>query len=141
MITGSVVCASFKKELLLGLHDFANHEFWMALYDATAPLDVNTTAYTATGEITAIGYTATGKPLGPAQVLLDPGSRVAIATFADPVWDDSVIVARAALIYNYTMQGRAVGILDFVTDRTSNHGPFHVVFPPADPSKALIRIL
>ena len=141
MITGSAVCSSFKRELLEGIHNFLTHEFRLALYDATASLDANTAAYVTDGEITGTGYTAGGKLLSGAQVLLNPGARAAYAVFADAVWNDSVIVARAALIYNASAGQRAVAVLDFGVDRTSNHGPFHVMFPPVGPSTALIRIL
>jgi hypothetical protein len=140
MISGTVVCSSFKQELFKKIHDFQADQFWLALYDVTASLDANTTNYTLAGEVTGIGYTAGGQLLTNPQVLLDPASRIAYATFADAQWDNSVIVARAALLYNATAQQRAVAVLDFGVDRVSNHGPFHVVFPPAGPSTALIRI-
>jgi hypothetical protein len=140
MISGTVVCSSFKQELLNGLHNFGAQQFWMALYDATASLDATTTAYITAGEVTGVGYIAGGQLLTNAQVLLDPASRTAFATFADALWDNSVITARAALIYNLTAQNRAVAVLDFGVDRVSNNGPFHVVFPPVGPSTALIRI-
>jgi hypothetical protein len=140
MISGTVVCSSFKQELLNGIHNFGAHQFGMALYDATANLDATTTAYLAAGEITGIGYTAGGQILTNPQVLLDAASRTAYVTFNDALWSNSVITARGALIYNLTAQNRAVAIFDFGVDRVSNHGPFQVVFPPAGPSTALIRI-
>jgi hypothetical protein len=140
MITASVVCSSFKRELLEKRHDFLADVFRIALYGAAAPLDSNTTAYLTEGEIVGLGYAAGGKDLVNAQVLLDPAARIAYATFDDPSWADSVIVARGALIYNQTAQQRAVAVLDFGVDRTSNHGPFTVQFPPPGPTTALIRI-
>jgi len=140
MIQGTVVCSSFKQELLAARHNFLTDQFFLALYAATAPLDSNTASYVTDGEIAGVGYVAGGQLLLNAQVLLDPASRVAYATFDNPTWNDSVITARGALIYNQTSQQRAVAVLDFGTDRTSNHGPFEVQFPPAGPSTALIRI-
>ena len=140
MIQGSVVCSSFKRELLEKRHDFSNDVFKIALYEAAAPLDSNTAAYATEGEIAALGYTAGGQNLVNAQILLDPAARIAYATFDDATWLDSVIVARGALIYNQTAQQRAVAVLDFGVDRTSNHGPFTVQFPPPGPTTALIRI-
>lgn len=140
MISGSTPCSSFKQELLLGLHDLQVDQFFLALYDATAPLDATTTVYTTTGEITGIGYTAGGQLLVNPQVLLDPSTRVAYATFDDAVWNNSSIVARAGLIYNQSAGQRAVAVLDFGIDRVSNQGPFQVQFPPPGPSTALIRI-
>lgn len=140
MITGTVVCSSFKRELLLGIHDFSADQFFLALYEAIADLSSSTLVYTPVGEITGIGYFAGGQLLTAPQVLLDTGARVAYVTFADATWLDSVITARGALLYNASKAARAVAVLDFGVDRVSNHGPFQVVFPPAGPSTALIRI-
>ena len=140
MIQGTVVCSSFKKELLQGIHNFSAGLFRIALYDATALLDATVTNYITPGEIAGLGYTAGGQDLANAQVLLDAGARVAYATFDDAVWNNSTIIARGALIYNQSAGQRAVAVLDFGVDRTSNNGPFHVQFPPLGPSTALIRI-
>src|SRR5262252_1004284 len=104
MITASTVCNSFKQELLQGVHNFPGDSFKIALYVATAPLGPATTVYLTEGEVTATGYTAGGSLLVNAQVFLDPNSRTAFATFDDATWDNSVIVARGALIYNQSKQ-------------------------------------
>lgn len=140
MIQGSVVCSSFKLELLVGIHNFVAGQFFIALYTVAAPLDSNTTNYVTDSEVAGVGYTPGGQLLLHPQVLLDEASRVAYVTFDNPVWNDSVIVARGALIYNQPAQQRAVAVLDFGSDQTSNHGPFAVQFPPVGPSTALIRI-
>jgi hypothetical protein len=49
-----------------------------------------------------------------------PRSPGGLASFDDAVWDNSVIVARGALIYSQTAGQRAVAVLDFGMDRTSN---------------------
>jgi hypothetical protein len=140
MIQGTVVCSTFKRELMLAQHNLATDLFKIALYDATAVLDANTTNYVTPGEITGTGYVAGGQNLVNPQVLLDLAARVAYASFDDAVWNDSVITARGALIYNQSAGQRAVAVLDFGVDRVSNHGPFHVQFPPLGSSTALIRI-
>jgi hypothetical protein len=140
VIAGNVVCSTFKRERLEARHNFATDLFKVALYDATAVLDSNTTSYVTSGEVIGTGYTAGGKNLAHPQVLLDLAARVAYASFDDAVWDNSVIVARGALIYNQTSGQRAVAVFDFGVDRTSNHGPFHVQFPPLGSNTALIRI-
>jgi hypothetical protein len=134
------VCSTFKLELLKGLHNFETDLFRIALYDAAADINANTINYVTEGEVAGVGYTAGGQDLVHPQVLLHTGARIAYVTFDDAVWSDSVIVARAALIYNQSAGQRAVAVLDFGTDRTSNHGPFHVQFPPAGPSTALVRV-
>lgn len=140
MISGSAICSNFKRELLEARHNFLTDEFRIALYVAAAEISAASTVYTTTGEVAGIGYAAGGQVLVNAQVLLDPDARIGFATFDDPVWNDSVIVARGALIYNQSAQQRAVAVVDFGVDRTSNHGPFQVQFPPPGANTALIRI-
>ncbi|HKD02418.1 MAG TPA: hypothetical protein VKB77_08330 [Terriglobales bacterium] len=141
MIAGSGLCSSFKRELLEGRHDFRSHVFQVALYTADAPLDVDaTTVYITQGEITGPGYSAGGMVLGGVQ-LLGPTARAAYVTWDDPIWNNSTLTARAALIYNQSAQQRAVCILDFTEDKSSNLGPFRIKLPPPAPSTALVRLL
>jgi hypothetical protein len=133
-------CDSFKRELLLAQHDFSAHEFRMALYTADADLSPSTTAYVTSGEITGPGYTVGGQPLRNVQIL-GPQSRASYITWDDPVWANSTLKARGALIYNQTAAQRAVVVLDFVTDQSSNSGDFRVKFPPPAPFTALVRLL
>jgi hypothetical protein len=139
MISGSAVCTSFKSELLCGRHAFDDDDFYMALYTAAAPLDPDvTTHYVVDGEITAPGYTAGGQLLLMPQIL--GMARIAYITFDDPIWPNSSIVARGALIYNASYGNAAVCILDFGRDQRSNQGTFQVQLPPAGPLTALVRI-
>lgn len=140
MISGSAVCSSFKQELFQAVHNFNGHQFRLALYTAAATLNAETTLYAPDFEVVGVGYDAGGKLLANVQVLLHPGARAAYVTFDDPIWGNSVIVARAGLIYNATAGNRAVAVFDFGADRTSNHGPFRVMLPPVGPATALIRI-
>jgi len=140
MITGSGPCASFKRELLEAKHDFTSDQFMMALYTADADLNVDTTAYTTQGEVSALGYGPGGQMLRGVQVL-GPQSRAAYVTWDDPVWLNSTITARAALIYNQTAGQRAVAVLDFGDNKSSNNGDFRVKLPPPAPTTALIRLL
>ena len=58
--------AIFKQNLLSGLENFASgtpYTYKIALYTASANLGASTTAYTATGEVTGLGYTQTGTVL------------------------------------------------------------------------------
>jgi hypothetical protein len=140
MIAGSGLCSSFKVELLQGMHNLLVDAIFMALYDDTAPLSVDTTtAYVTEGEITGPGYTAGGQRLVNAQIL-GPVARTAYVTWDDPIWSGT-LTARAALIYNQSVGQRAVAVLDFLTDQNSNQGTFRVQFPPVGPSTALIRLL
>jgi hypothetical protein len=145
--TGNFMCTSFKKELLFGVHDFANgaDTFNMALYTNSASFDASTTAYTATNEVSGTGYSAGGQAL----TNVDPttSGTTAFTDFADETWTTATITARGALIYNTTpntgsisVTNPAVVVLDFGADKTSTAGDFTVIFPTADASNAIIRI-
>ena len=145
--TGNYMCTSFKKELMFGVHDFANgaDTMKMALYTSSATLDATTTAYSATNETSGTGYSAGGQAL----TNVDPATSgtTAYTDFADETWSTASITARGALIYNSTpnttsisVTNPAVVVLDFGADKTSTAGDFTVVFPTADASNAIIRI-
>ena len=143
--SGNYMCTSFKKELLFGVHDFANgaDTFNMALYTNSASFDASTTAYTATNEVSGTGYSAGGQAL----TNVDPttSGTTAFTDFADETWTTATITARGALIYNTTTEGGsgttdAVVVLDFGSDKTSTAGDFTIQFPAADASNAIIRI-
>lgn len=141
MITGSGMCSTFKLELLEGIHNFLSDQFFIALYTSAANLNVDTTAvYVTEGESAGPGYTAGGQAMRNPQVL-GPVARTAFVTWDDPVWPASTLIARGALIYNQTKQQRAVAVLDFVNDQSSNTGEFHVKLPPPGAATALIRLL
>jgi hypothetical protein len=145
--TGNYMCTSFKKELMFGVHDFANgaDTFKIALYTSSATLDDTTTAYSATNETSGTGYSAGGGVL----TNVDPSTSgtTAFTDFADETWSTASITARGALIYNSTpnttsisVTNPSVVVLDFGADKTSTAGDFTVVFPTADATNAIIRI-
>ena len=66
MSIAQTATTSFKVELLQGVHNFgptSPDTFKIALYTAAANIGPTTTAYTATGEVSGTGYTATGNTL------------------------------------------------------------------------------
>lgn len=137
--------ASFKVELLQGLHDFsaAGHTFKIALYTSAADLNATTTDYTASNEVSGTGYAAGGQEL----TNVDPSSSgtVAFADFSDETFSGATFTTRGALIYNTTAGGGAgttnsVLVLDFGTDKTVTAGDFTIQFPTADATSAIIRI-
>jgi len=141
--TGNFMCTSFKEELLTATHDFTNgtgSSFKLALYDNTATLNAATTAYTASGEVSASGsYSAGGGAL--TNVTPTSSGTTAFTDFADITFTSATITARGALIYNDTVAGDpSVVVLDFGDDKTSTNGDFQVIFPTADSSTAIIRI-
>ena len=149
MAIAQAMCTSFKKELMLGTHNFATNgnAFKLALYaeggggksSTTATLGAATTAYTTTGEIANSGsYTAGGGAL--TKVAPATSGTTAFTDFADISFTTATITAMGALIYNDTNSNKSVCVLDFSTNKTSTSGTFTVQFPTADASNAIIRI-
>lgn len=132
-------CTVFKVNLASGLEDFtatSPYTYKIALYTANANLGPSTTAYTAEGEVTGSGYTATGNPL--TIVPVASGGTVAYISFANVTWDPASFTARGALIYN-SNTGAAVCVLDFGSDKTATN-TFTVTFPAATVTDAVIRL-
>lgn len=149
------LCTSFKRELLLGVHDlraaeFGGDTFKIALYTSLADLGANTTQYTATGECVGAGYSAGGVVLVNGGTNSDTNSGVAFATFANATFTGVTLTARGALIYNTTpsalgpsnvvLTNPAVCVLDFGEDKTVTASNLTVVFPASTSSTAIIRI-
>jgi hypothetical protein len=127
---------SFAAQLPVGTHVFGTDVLKMALYISTATLNADTTAYTASGEVSATGYTAGGATLTGVAVTSSDG--VACITFAAPVWT-AALTARGALIYNSSKANAAIAVLDFGGDKTSTT-TFTVTPPAATSTSAVIRI-
>ena len=130
------MCSSFKQESWLGIHDLDTDVLKMALYTAAADLSQATTAYTPTGEVSGLGYTAGGVTLTNVQVLLS--GTTAYVTFDNPTWANASFTCRGALIYNTSKANRAIAVLDFGADKTAN-GMFTVQLPAATAAAALLR--
>jgi hypothetical protein len=122
--TGNYTCNSFKSGLIDGDFDFDTDTFKIALYTNSATLNAETAAYTATGEVSASGYSAGGNTLTVSKGIT---GGTAFITFADTTWS-SALTARGALIYKDG--GAAVCVLDFGSDKTST-ATFTVDFPAA----------
>lgn len=136
---------SFKTELYQAVHNFgpaSPDTFKIALYNDTASLGPETTAYSTTGEISGSGYTAGGGTLTistwPTAAPNNLGIPTAYVSFNQFAWAGS-LTARAALIYNATKGNRSVAILDFGANKTSVFS-FLVTFPVADANSAIVRI-
>jgi hypothetical protein len=149
------MCTSFKAELLLGVHDFrvGGDTFKLALYTSSATLSANTTAYSATNEVTGSNYTAGGNALTNLGVVTSnntASSGVGFTDFSDLTFSNVTVTARGALIYNTTpsansnanttLTNAAVAALDFGSDKSSTDGDFTIIFPTASNSAAIIRI-
>ena len=131
--TGNYTCNSFKSGLINGDFDFDTDTIKMALYTNNATLNADTAAYTATGEVSASGYTAGG-----VTITVEKGisNNTAYISFEDATIS-AAFTARGALIYKDG--GAAICVLDFGSDKTST-ATFTVTFPTASSTDALIRL-
>ena len=150
------MCTSFKAELMLAVHDFrptGGDTFKLALYTSSASIDANTTAYSATNEVTGTNYTAGGAALTNLGVVTsnnNASTGTGYTDFNDLTFSTATITARGALIYNSTpsansnanttLTNAAVAVLDFGSDKTSTAGDFTIVFPTASNTAAILRI-
>lgn len=126
MIT-QCLTASFKKELLQGVHDFDADVFKIALYLSSANLDSTTAIYTVVGETTGTGYTAGGGTLTNLGVTLS--GTTAYASWDNYTWANSTLTAAGALIYNASKGNRSVLVLNFGGTYSTVNDAFTATFP------------
>ena len=131
---------SFCQGLLQGVHNFDSHVFKIALYDGdAADLGQSTTAYTATGEISATGYTAGGQAL--TNLGTSSSGTTGFASFSTVSWTGDGIISAGALIYNSSVGGNpSVCVLSFGIPRYPVSGVFTITFPNNDAQNAIIRV-
>ena len=128
-------CTSFKKELYQGIHDLSVDTIKMALYTGNADLNAATTVYSTTNQVVASGYTAGGNTL--TGVAISSSDYTAYVNWANTSWT-ATLTARCALIYNASKDNRAIAVIDFGADKTSNT-TFLVTMPANTLTTALIR--
>jgi len=137
MITAGLT-NSFKEQLLLGVHDFSVDTIKIALYTASAELSPSTTEYTATEEVSGVGYSAGGQVL--AEVTVNLSNGIAYVSFANPTWNAATFSTRGALIYNFSKDNKSIAVLNFGIDQTMLSQQFQIDLPPNNFDSALIRI-
>ena len=125
---------SFKAELYQAVHNLTSDTLKMALYNANADLNADTTVYSSTHEVTGTGYVAGGVVM--TGVTINKSGYTAYVNFANTVFNASV-TARCALIYNASKGNKAIAVLDFGSDKTSAN--FTVTMPQNTATTALIR--
>ena len=140
MILGQAQTTTFKLNLLQGLVNFnagSPYTYKIALYNAVATINSETTAYTTQDEITGTGYVAGGKVLVPT-IGNDPSNNTAYVTFANVTWSPANFTAAGALIYNSTTNA-SVAVLNFGGEKTAS-ATFTIEFPAATSTTAVLRI-
>ena len=126
---------SFKAELYQGIHDLTTDVIKIALYTANADLNADTTIYTTTAEVDAVGtYPSGGSQLTP--ITVNSSGSTAYVGFPNISWTGD-ITARCALIYNASKGNKSVAVLDFGSDKTSSN--FTITMPTNTATTALIR--
>jgi len=140
MILGQAQTTTFKLNLLKGLENFntgSPYTYKIALYNATATINSETTAYTTDNEITGTGYTAGGKILVPT-VGSDTSNNTAYVTFANVTWSPANFTAAGALVYNSSTNA-SVAVLSFGGEKIATT-TFTIQFPTATSTTAVLRI-
>ena len=141
MAITSTLTTSFKKELLLGNHNFTNSSgdtFKLALYTSSATLGATTTSFVTTGQASGTNYSSGGGTL--TNVTPTTSGTTAFTDFADLTFSTATITARGCMIYNSSDSNKSVATIDYGGDKTSTAGDFTIVFHAAAASTAIIRI-
>lgn len=155
MANSQAVTTSFKKELMLGAHQFGavtlvsrtsltaptKDSFKAALFLASASLGAATTAYSSTGEVTGTGYSAGGIAVTNGTDPTTSGTTAYWTPSASLVFSTVTLTTAfdAVLIYNSTQSDKAVSVHTFGS-QTVTAGTLTLSMPTNDASNALIRI-
>lgn len=126
------LCDSFMVEVFEGEHIFSTHTFKLALYTADATLGVDTTAYSATDELSDGNYPAGGYPVTMPSMSLSSGVASSTPTFS---WPDGATgvsgSVRGGLVYNDSHASKAaVMVLDFGDTLTLTNEKLAINFLP-----------
>ena len=140
MAISQAITVSFKQDLMSPGGNLEALTLKCALYDNTATLNQNTTAYITANEISSSGtnYTTGGATL--TNVAISTDGTTAIFDADNVSFANATISAQAALIYNANNSNSSIAVLDFGGVKTSTNGTFELQFPTADASNGLIRI-
>ena len=140
MAISQAITVTFKQDLMSPGANLESVTIKCALYDNTATLNQNTTAYTTANEISSSGtnYTTGGETL--TNVAITTDGTTAIFDADNVSWANATISAQAALLYNANNSNSAIAVLDFGGVKTSTNGTFELQFPNADATNGLIRI-
>jgi len=148
MAITQAMCTSFKVELMTATHNFTNttgDSFKLALFRAQASIvgtfGAGTTNYSDMGADQASGtnYVAGGSAL--TNVTPTSSGTTAFTDFADLVFTNVTTTTSGCLIYNDTQGDKSVAVFNFGGDKTATAGDLTIIFPTADASNAIIRLV
>lgn len=132
------MCTSAKAEFLGGIIDVVNDTLKIALYTSGATLNETTKIYSSVNEVVGSGYIAGGNTLTSATI--GTSGTTAFVSFANTTWSASTITASGALIYDSSKANRAIAVLSFGSNKSSNNSNFVIQFPPNNDTSAVVRI-
>jgi hypothetical protein len=130
---------SFKREVLLGIHDLDTDVLKIALYTENATLGPETTVYSSVDEVSSTGYDPGGQVL--LNVVVQGGQGTGYASFDNPQWASVSFTTRGALIYNSSKADRSIGVFNFGSNQTTLNQSFQIQLPADNPGTAVIRIV
>jgi hypothetical protein len=150
MANTQAMCTSFKVEILSGVHAIgtpptrgttAKDTFKAALFEDTATLDASTTAYSVSGEVSGVGYSAGGITVSNATDPASTGTTAYWTPSASLTYSNVTLTTAfdAVLIYNSTQSDKAVAVYTFGS-QTVTSGNFILTMPTNDSTSALLRI-
>lgn len=140
-------CTSAKVGMLKGLYDFstAADSFKLALFRAQASIvgtfGAATTNYSDMGadEASGTNYVAGGSAL--TNITPTSSGTTAYTDFADLVFSTVTLTTSGCMIYDTTVANAAIGVWNFGGDKTATAGDLTIIFPTADASNAIIRLV
>jgi hypothetical protein len=154
MANTQAIPKTFRLDLLNGKHAFgtsvvrastAADSFKAALYLASATINADSTAYTATGEVSGSGYTAGGIAVTNATAPANTGGTGVVA-----FWTPSASLAYGTvtlstsfdcvMIYNDTAAGKNAVSVNTFGATTVTAATFTLTMPTNDLSTGLIRL-
>ena len=150
MANSQAMCTSFKVEILGGVHAIgtpptrattAKDTFKAALFEATASLGAGTTAYSTSGEVSGVGYSAGGITVTNATAPASTGTTAYWTPSASLTYSSVTLTTAfdAVLIYNSSQGDKAVAVYTFGS-QTVTSGNFILTMPTNDATTALLRI-
>jgi hypothetical protein len=154
MANTQAVPKTFRLDLMNGLHAFGasviragttKDSFKAALYLVSATINADSTAYTATGEVSGSGYTATGIAVTNATAPANTGGTgiVAFWTPSASLAFGTVTLATAfdcVMIYNDTAAGKNAVSVNTFGSTTVTAATFTLTMPTNDLTTGLIRL-
>lgn len=155
MANTQAMATSFKKELMLGYHQFGAATLTSrtsltsptkdvvkaALFLVSATVNASTTAYSSTNEVSGTGYVAGGVTVTNGTDPTTSGTTAIWTPSASIVYTTVTLTTAfdAVLLYNSTQSNKAISVHTFGS-QTVTAGTFTLTMPTNDASNALIRL-